>query len=231
MFLQGTLLLLGGLGIHVALVGHERHLRVDDGILSLWIVQNDVGLHLATRLVVLQRTPHLVAQTGLHLVMDTLGESLRRQQVAKNDFTHVAANLVVATQHVGQSLGLLAHLAARFHHQAQLFLQRCRLGCMVLGVVADGLSHFADGLLQGLRDVVYALLILFIQVTGLCLGQQHTHVVQLVLGGFHHVYLRLLLSQFHHQPRLLRVHHEVDPHSPQGYTYYYIYYNHHLFNF
>ena len=75
-FLQGALLLFGRLGIDVALIGHQRHLRVNDRILSLWVVQNDVGLHLTSRVVVLQRAPLFVAQTGLYLVVNALRQSL-----------------------------------------------------------------------------------------------------------------------------------------------------------
>ena len=80
--LQITLLILRRLGIHIFLIRHERHLRVYDGILTLRIVQDHVGLHLLARLVVLQRTAQLVAESRLHLIMDTLREPLRRQQVA-----------------------------------------------------------------------------------------------------------------------------------------------------
>ena len=40
------------------------------------------------------------------------------------------------------------------------------------------------------------------------------------------LHLSFLLGQFDHQPGVLRIHHEVDHHSPKGYTYYNIYCNH-----
>ena len=109
--------------------------------------------------------------------MDALGESLTGQKVAKDNLTHIATDLVVAAQHVGQSLGLFTHLAPRFHHQPQLFLERGRLCRMVFGVVIDGFAHLADGVLQGLRDSVHTLTVLFLQPTGLRLHLLLGHVL------------------------------------------------------
>ena len=77
--------------------------------------------------------------------------------------------------------------------------------------------------------MVHTFLIFFVQVTGLCLRQQHPHVAQLLLGGFHHLYLGFLLTEFHTQRTHPLVHQQINNHSPQGYTYYYIYYYHHIF--
>ena len=123
MFLQSTFLLLGCLSIDVALVCHQRHLGVYDHVLSLWIVQDDIRLHLAPGIVILHRTSLLVAQTGLHLIVYALGQTLGCKQVAQDDFAHIATDLVVTTQYVSQSLGFLTHFASRFHHQSQLFFQ------------------------------------------------------------------------------------------------------------
>ena len=76
MILQGTLFLLRVVGIDITLIGDQRYLRVDNGILSLRIVQDDIGLHLLTSIVVLQGATLFVPQTSLHLVMDTLSQSL-----------------------------------------------------------------------------------------------------------------------------------------------------------
>ena len=183
--LQITLLVLGCLGIDILLVGHERDLRVDDGILSLRIVEDDVGLHLTPCLVVLQRATELIAQTGLHLVVDTLGESLRSQEVAQNNLTHIAAHLIVATQHVGQTLGLLAQLLGLLHHLDHLLTERGRVGSTLLLVLIDGLLHVGDGILQGLCDARHGLCVRLLQFRGTAL--QH------LLGHRHKLGIALLL--------------------------------------
>ena len=95
--LQVTLLILGCLGIHVFLVGNQRYLRIDDSILPLWVMQNHVGLHLATSLIVFHGTSEFIAQTGLHLVVDALRQTLTIQQVAQNNLAHVTTHLVIAS--------------------------------------------------------------------------------------------------------------------------------------
>ena len=162
--LQITLLILRRLGIHIFLIRHERHLRVYDGILTLRIVQDNVGLHLLARLVVLQRTAQLVAESRLHLIMDTLREPLRRQQVTEDNLTHVTAHLVVASEHVRQTLGLLAQLLRLLHHQLDLLSEGCRVGGRVLLVLRDGLLHVRDSLLQRLGDARHRLRVRLLQL-------------------------------------------------------------------
>ena len=123
-FLQVAVFLLGRGGVDIALVGHERHLRVYYRVLALRVVQYDVGLHLAPRLVVLQRAAVVVAQARLHFVVYAFGQPLRCEQVAQYYLAHVPGGLVVAPEHVGQALGLLAYGAAAFHHHLYLLAQR-----------------------------------------------------------------------------------------------------------
>ena len=202
MILQVAFLLLGRLGIHVFLVGHERHLRIDDGILSLRIVEDHVGLHLLARLVILQRAPHLVAQPCLHLIVDTLRESLTGQQVTEDDLTHVAAHLIVATQHVSQSLRLLTKLLGLLHHLQHLFTERSRVGRTLLLGLIDSLLHVGDGILQGLGDTRHRLRVLLLQFRGTGLHQLLRHVLQL-LAGRTELLLELLVAPFQFLSHLL----------------------------
>ena len=163
MILQKTFLLLWRLGVDILLIRHQRHLRVDDGILTLWIVQDDVGLHLASCLVVLQRAPHLIAQTGLHLVMDALGESLTGQQVTQDNLTHVTTHLIVTTQHIGQSFRFLSQLLRLLHHLDHLFTEGCRMGSTLFLILTDSLLHVGDSILQGLGDARHGLCVRLLQ--------------------------------------------------------------------
>ena len=213
MVLQPALLLLGRLRIDISLVCHQRHLRVDDDILSLRIVDDDVGLHLPSRILILQSPPRLVAQSRLHLVVDALGQSLTCQQVAEDDLAHRAARLVVAAQHIGQALRLLAQLLGLTHHQQHLLAKRCRVGRRLLLGLADGLLHVGDGLFQRRGDARHRLRVLRLQPVGTAFEDAPGHIGKLLL--LPPVFLcRLLPQQF--QFAAERLHAGIEPLGPRG---------------
>ena len=179
--LQVTLLILGCLGIHVFLVGYQRYLRVDDSILPLWVMQNHVGLHLATSLIVLHGTSEFIAQTGLHLVVDAFRQTLTVQQVAQNNLAHVTTHLIIASQHVRQTLCFLAQLLCLLHHHQHLFAERSRMGCTFLLVIADGLLHVGDGILQRLSNTRYRFGVRLLQLLRTLLQQLLRHILKAFL--------------------------------------------------
>ena len=97
MVLQITFFFLLSLGIHIFLVCHKRDLRVHYGILSLRIVKYHIWLHLLTGLIILQRTSKFISESGLHLIVDSLRQSLTCQQVTQDNLPHIATHLVIAT--------------------------------------------------------------------------------------------------------------------------------------
>ena len=195
MILQIALLLLGRLGIDILLVSHKRDLRVDDGILSLRIVQDHVGLHLLTSLVILQRASQFVTQPRLYLIVDTFRQSLTGQQVAKDDLTHITTHLVVTAQHVRQALCLLAQLLRLLHHLQHLLTERSRVSRTFLLVLTDRFLHIRDGLLQRLCNTRHRLRILFFQFRGTRLHQLLGHVLKAFLVAFQ-FFIHLLAHQF-----------------------------------
>ena len=207
MLLQIAFLIFRRLCIHILLIRHERHLRVDDGILPLRIVQDHVRLHLLTCLIVLQRAPHLVSQPGLHLIVDALRQSLRRQQVAEDDLAHIARYLIVAPEHVRQPLGLLTQLLCLFHHQADLFAERGRVCRTLLLRLADGLLHVRDGVLQRLGDARHRLRVRLLQLRCTALQHllRHRHKLRVALLLFLLLLVADMLQVLAHQlqfPRL-----------------------------
>ena len=179
--LQIAFFFLGRLSIHIFLVSHERHLRVDDSILSLRIVQDHIGLHLLARLVVLQGAPHFVAQTSLNLVVSTLRKSLTGQKIAQDNLPHVTTHLIVAPEHIGQALSPLTQLLGLLHHLQHLLTERGRVGCTLFLVLADGLLHIRDGILQGLRDTRHRLCVRLFQFRGTALEHLLCHVHKLCI--------------------------------------------------
>ena len=176
--LQIAVLILRRFCIHILLVGHQRHLRVDDGILSLRVVQYHVGLHLLASLVMLHGTSQFVAQTGLHLVVYALGQSLRCKQVAQYYLAHVSAHLVVAAQHIGQALSLLTQLLCLLHHHQHLLSERCRMGSTLLLVVVDGLLHIGYRILQRLSDARHGLGVRLLKLRSALLKQLLCHILE-----------------------------------------------------
>ena len=182
MVLQIALLILWRFCIHIFLISHKRHFRVDNRILPLRIVQNHVGLHLLTRLVILQRAPHFVAQTGLHLIVSTFREPLTGQQVAKNNLAHIAAHLVIAPQYVRQALRLLTQLLRLLHHLQHLFAERGRVGCTLFLILTDSLLHVGDSILQRLGNACHRLRVRLFQFRSTGLHQLLGHILKLVLA-------------------------------------------------
>ena len=207
MLLQIAFLILRRLRIHILLIRHERHLRVDDGVLPLRIVQDHVGLHLLARLVVLQRTPHLVSQPGLHLIVDALRQSLRRQQVAEDDLAHIARYLIVTPQYVRQPLGLLTQLLCLLHHQADLFTERGRVCRTLFLRLADGLLHIRDGLFQRLGDARHRLRVRLLQLRCTALQHllRHRHKLGVALLLFLLLLVADMLQVLAHQLQLPRL--------------------------
>ena len=179
--LQVTLLILGCFGIHIFLVGYQRHLRVDNGILPLWVMQNHVGLHLTAGLVVLHGATEFITQPCLHLVVDSLRKSLTRKQVAQDYLAHVTAHLVIAAQHVGQTLGLLAQLLRLLHHHQHLLAERGRMGSALLLVIADGFLHVGDGILERLGNARYRFGVRLLQLLCTLLQQLRSHILKALL--------------------------------------------------
>ena len=192
--LQVTLLILGCLGIHVFLVGYQRYLRIDDSILPLWVMQNHVGLHLATSLIVFHGTSEFIAQTGLHLVVDALRQTLTIQQVAQNNLAHVTTHLVIASQHIRQVFSLLTQLLRLLHHQQHLLTKRSRMGCALLLVFTDSLLHVGDSILQWLRDARYCFGIRLLQFLGTLLQQLLSHILKALLMALR-LFSHLLMQQ------------------------------------
>ena len=158
-------------------------------------MQDHIGLHLAPRLVVLQGASHLVSQTSLHLIVDTLCQSLTRQQVTEDDLTHVTAHLIVAPQHVGQALRLLTQLLCLLHHLLDLFTERSRVGSTLLLVLRDGFLHLVDSLPQRLGNTRHRLRVLRFQFLGTALHQLLGHVLKALLVAFQFL-VHLLAHQF-----------------------------------
>ena len=79
-------------------------------------MQDYVGLHLLTRLVILQRAPQFVTQPCLYLIVDTLRQSLTSQEVTQDNLPHITTHLIVTAQHVRQTLRLLTELLCLLHH-------------------------------------------------------------------------------------------------------------------
>ena len=123
MILQITFFIFRSLCIHIFLVCYKRNLRVDNGILTLWIVKYHIRLHLASSLIVFHGLTQFIAKSGLNLIMDAFSQSLTCQQIAKNNLTHVSTHLIITTQNISQTLCLLAQLLCLLHHHQHLFAE------------------------------------------------------------------------------------------------------------
>ena len=132
--------------------------------------------------------------------MDALRQSLTGQQVTKDNLAHVATHLIVATQHVCQTVRFLTQLLCLLHHLQHLFTERGRVGGTFLLRVVDGLLHIADGLTERLGDARHRLRVLLLQFRGAGLQQLLGHILEPFLVPFQ-FFVHLLAHQFQF-PRL-----------------------------
>ena len=94
------------LGCIITEVIGERHLRVDNNILSARQAHNHIGTHVAAL---------IYGHCALHLVVDALRQARVVKDGLKNSLTPIALHLRVALQCIGKVGGLGGDLRIEFH--------------------------------------------------------------------------------------------------------------------
>ena len=184
--LQGLAALRLVRGMHRIGIGRQRHLRVDDHLLSARQVQYHIGTQVVAR---------LILQVGLDVIVLPFDQVRMVEDRREDHLAHIALNLRVSLQGVGQIRSLVGNLAVELHQPVELVPQRPVTLHIVAVDILNPLPELRNILPKRLQKHLHSLTVGLLELPALLLEYVARHVAELFAHGLLHLF-RLLLPPF-----------------------------------